>query len=189
MVSLIVFLVLIVLTVVGQIQIITKAGYSPWWILLPLSLPVLWLIATAVAFHGFSSAIGSYGAFNLQGVADEAKVLATITFLDVLANFVMFLVFAFSDWPVMQAARARHPQQPGPVVGGPARYGPPGNRPPPATRFPAAGAPPVVATQARPLGWQRVDESMDEQFWDGMAWTARRHPSGDGGWLIIPVAE
>ena len=50
MIGLVITLCLIVLAIVGYIQIITKAGYSPWWILLPLSIPVLWLIAVFTTF-------------------------------------------------------------------------------------------------------------------------------------------
>jgi hypothetical protein len=189
MVGFVFSLILIVVAVVGQIQIITKAGYSPWWILFPLSLPVLWFISIAVAFGGLSSSIGTYGVFNLQGVADQAAVLGTVTLLDLIANYVMFIIFAFSDWPVMQAARARHPQQPGPYPGGPGTYGPPAGRPPATSPFPGVGPPPPVATQVRPMGWHRVDESTDEQYWDGRSWTARRRPKGDGGWVIIPVSD
>jgi len=195
MVGIILFLVLSVVTVVGAIQIITKAGYSPWWILLPLSLPVLWIVDIAIAFSGLSSAIGTYGAFDLQTIVTEAKVMSTLTALDILANYAMFAVFAFSDWPVMQAARARHTPGPNPYLGGPAP-GPPG-RPSPATgvapppAVSAGGAPPptATATAARPRGWQRVDESLDEQYWDGRTWTARRRPSGDGGWVIVPLGD
>jgi hypothetical protein len=198
MVGIVLFLALCVVTAVGGIQIITKAGYSPWWILLPLSLPVLWLVDIAVAFNGLSSAIGTYGAFDLQSIVAEAKVLSTLTFLDLLVNYAMFVVFAFSDWPVMQAARARHTPGPNPYRGGPASHGPAPGRPSPTTGPfagvappPAAGTvvapPPAVATAARPRGWHRVDKSEDEQYWDGRTWTARRRPSGGGDYVIIPL--
>ena len=157
MLGFVVLLILIVVTVVGQIQIITKAGYSPWWILLPLSLPVLWFISIVEAFGSLTSNIGTYGVFNLQGVADQAALLGVLTLLDLIANYVMFIVFAFSDWPVMQAARGRHPQQPGPYAGGPGTYRPPPSRPPAAaSAFPGVGPPPSMATQVRPMGWHRL---------------------------------
>jgi hypothetical protein len=188
--GIILFLVLCVVTVVGSIQIITKAGYSPWWILLPLSLPVLWLVSIAIAYGDLSSAVGTYGAFDIQTVVDQAKVLSTLTFLDLLANYAMFLIFAFSDWPVMQAARARHTPGPNPYLGGPASYGPAPGRPAPAAGpFAGVEPPPVVATAVRPRGWQRVDDSSDEQYWDGRTWTARRRPSSEGGYVIIPLGD
>ena len=109
MAALIIALILFVLTIVCYIQIITKAGYSPWWILLPLSLPVLWLIATADAFHGFSSGLGTFGVFDPQGIADQEKALGWLILLDIIANYVMLVAFAFSDWPVIQAARSQFP--------------------------------------------------------------------------------
>ena len=109
MAGLIIVLILFVLTIVSYIQIITKAGYSPWWILLPLSLPVLWLIATADVFHGFSGGFGTFTLFDPQGIADQEKALGWLILLDIVANYAMLLAFAFSDWPVMQAARSRYP--------------------------------------------------------------------------------
>ena len=33
-----------VVIIVVDVQIITKAGYSPWWILLPLAMPVMYFV-------------------------------------------------------------------------------------------------------------------------------------------------
>lgn len=57
-----------VVTIVAWVKILSKAGYSGWWVLIGL-VPV--------------------------------------------ANVVMFLVFAFSDWPILQIARGqRAPNHP-----------------------------------------------------------------------------
>jgi hypothetical protein len=178
MISLVIGVLLMVLTIVAYIQIITKAGYSPWWILLPLSLPVLWIISIAITFSGFSN-VGTYGFFNVQGVADEAVVLGVVTFLDVIANFALLLVFAFSDWPVLQAARSRHMPRSG--GGGPRLPQRPPGSPPPATAAPdLAGQPP---------GWHKSGAvgSGEQSYWDGSAWSARRRWSG-GAWVDIPLA-
>src|SRR5580692_8376580 len=46
------------LFIVAWIQIITKAGYSPWWILLPVSLVVLWIIDIFLLFRSLSAVTG-----------------------------------------------------------------------------------------------------------------------------------
>jgi hypothetical protein len=173
---------------VGLIQVITKAGYSPWWILLPVSLPVLYLITIATVFQGFGG-IGTYGAFDVQGVVNEAAVLGLLTFLDIIANFAMFVVFAFSDWPVMQAARSRYPS-----AGGGGR----GPRLPRTTAgldsgggqaLHAPGASPLDL-QGQPAGWHKTGPvgSGEQSYWDGTTWTARRRWSG-GDWVDLPLDQ
>lgn len=61
-VLLVAYIAVAVVAIVAWVKIISKAGYSGWWVL--------------------------------------------IVFVPI-ANVVMFLVFAFSDWPVLQRARAQ----------------------------------------------------------------------------------
>lgn len=75
LVLVVVYVAIAVVAVVAWVKIITKAGYSGWWVLIGL-VPI--------------------------------------------ANIVMFLVFAFSDWPALRTARAQLP-----------RYGDPGAAPAP----------------------------------------------------------
>jgi hypothetical protein len=190
MIGLVITLCLIVLAIVGYIQIITKAGYSPWWILLPLSIPVLWLIAVFTTFSGISE-VGTYGFFNLQGIATEAKVWSVVAFLDVLANFAMFLVFAFSDWPVMQAARSRHTPRSGGAPGSPLRFpGPGGVSGPVAGAMAMAAAAPTSALEGQAPGWYKSGPvgAGEQSYWDGSAWTASRRWSG-GDWVQVPTAS
>jgi uncharacterized membrane protein YhaH (DUF805 family) len=60
-----VYLVVLVLTVIAWVKILSKAGYSGWWVL-----------------------------------------IALVPFV----NIIMFFVFAFADWPVLQRRAA--PQEP-----------------------------------------------------------------------------
>lgn len=185
MVGIIIFVILTILTTVGWIQIITKAGYSPWWVLLPLSIPVLWLISTYLLFDAFSG-IGTYSAFNLQTMADGEETIAVFIFIDVILNFIMFLVFAFSDWPVMQAARSgrSYPSGPSGIRG----RGSPGPRP-----GLAGGPAPIVTGQSRPNlegqspGWHRSGPmgAGEQSYWDGSAWTARRRWQNND-WVDLP---
>jgi uncharacterized membrane protein YhaH (DUF805 family) len=88
------YLALVVVSIVAWVRILSKAGYSGWWILIAI-VPIV--------------------------------------------NLVMFLVFAFSTWPIEQqlaAARAQHP-------GG---YGPP----PPVDGFPRRPATPRPPRPAIP---------------------------------------
>ena len=70
-----VYIAIAVVAIVAWVKIITKAGYSGWWVLIGL-VPI--------------------------------------------ANIVMFLVFAFSDWPALQQARGQAGYYPPP--GPPAQY-------------------------------------------------------------------
>jgi hypothetical protein len=101
--SILILLTLTVLNVVAVFKIITKAGYSGWWILLPLSPPVLWLATSAVLANAanspFSTATSaSYDWANTVGLF---VVDGVVFFL----SWVFFLVFAFSDWPVRRKFR------------------------------------------------------------------------------------
>ena len=99
---LLIYLVIAVLMLIAWVKIITKAGYSGWWVLI-----------------GFVP----------------------------IVNFVMLLVFAFSDWPALQGRRPAGP----PVGDG---YGTPGYGPPPA----ASGADPRFGygAQYTPPGYAPV---------------------------------
>ena len=59
-VSLVIAIAVFAVIIVAYVQIITKAGYSPWWILLPLAMPVMCIVTFAVlANDSFGQAFGS----------------------------------------------------------------------------------------------------------------------------------
>ena len=187
--SFIISLIVLVLTIVAMIQIITKAGYSPWWILLPLSLPVLWIITWAVLFNDYSTPIvtGAFGGFTLFGLSSSGTVqtLVDLTEVDVLLNWLMFLVFAFSAWPAVQAARGRMPvSPPGGGRGGgfqpavPGAPGPGGVAPSARQMPPAEGHAPGWYVSG-PVG------AGEQSYWDGAAWTARRKWQSNA-WVDLP---
>ncbi len=188
MLAIIIFLILSAVTIVGGIQIITKAGYSPWWILLPLSIPLLWLINIALVFNDFSG-VGSYGAFNLQTFADQEQTMGIFIFLDLVVNFVMFLVFAFSEWPVVQAARSRGSGRNGGTQfgsrgPGPYRAGPAGS----AAATASAPAPPLPELAGQAPGWHTTGPvgAGEQSYWDGTGWSARRRWQKDA-WVDLPL--
>ena len=200
--GLVIALAIFVVIIVAYVQIITKAGYSPWWILLPLAMPVMYFVTFAVLLH--DSLHQPFGTSGVTTLTNDFGFLGTIDLLVGLANFVMFLVFAFSEWPVMREARsrrppagrndlraaeARRPRRPdglccatacasvrGPATDGATRTGRDRNsRPvPPALSGPSA-APPEQPGEAA-AGWYRSGAlgKGEQSYWDGQTWTARR---------------
>jgi hypothetical protein len=117
-VVLVVYLAIAVLGIVATVKIVTKAGYSGWYVL-------LWLVP--------------------------------------IVGFVFFLVFAFSDWPVLQRLRAAEQSA---WVEGPSR----GLYRMPAPEPAAHSAPlPSFYGGAPPPGW--YPEGSGERWWDGTKWT------------------
>ncbi len=199
-VSLVIAIAIFVVVIVAYIQIITKAGYSAWWILVPLAMPLMYLITAVVLIHDAFDQ--SFGPSNVTTLTNEFGFLATIDLLVVIANFVMFLVFAFSEWPVMREARSRRPPTggvtfglprppggpfgPAPAVATAATFPAPPPPVPPApggaapTLAPATPAPPLAAPSGpvgnAPAGWYRSGAlgAGEQSYWDGAAWKARR---------------
>jgi hypothetical protein len=190
--SFIVSLIVQVLLVVGVIQIITKAGYSPWWIVVPLSIPALWIIAWAVAYSDFpfpvvTGWLGGFTFLALGGLSGTLRTLIDLIQVDVVLNFVLFLVFAFSDWPVMKAARAHIPVITRDGVVHRATRSSPGG--PGGTPQAAVVRPPADAT-GQPEGWYATGTvgSGEQSHWDGSAWTARRVWRKES-WTDLPLEE
>ena len=106
--ALLVLLLLVILGVgllnlIATDKIITKAGYSGWWILVPLTPIALWLITlvalASATYSPFNSVTSAY--FNASGYA----ALFVFDGIAALLPWVFFLIFAFSDWPVHQRLR------------------------------------------------------------------------------------
>jgi hypothetical protein len=178
-----------ILTIVATVQIIVKAGYSGWWILVPLGAPAVALIVTSVV----AASTQDLGARSVNAVFDALVVGVVIDFLIYAAVWACFMKFAFSDWPVLQAARARQAPPTNPYGGGggfrppgfsaPASGPLPGMAPPP----PAPASPPAPAG-SQPPGWYRVGPvgAGEQGYWDGQAWTGRRKWT-NGEWLDLPT--
>jgi hypothetical protein len=170
------------LFIVAWIQIITKAGYSPWWILLPVSLVVLWIIDIFLLFRSLSAVTG-YSAVNFQTFADAEQTLYAVILLDVILNMIMFFVFAFSEWPVMKMSRLRYPGD---------GLGPRSSRPfdrPSGGVGPLATTPqPLPSLEGQPPGWYRSGSvgAGEQSYWDGSAWTACRRWQNNA-WVDLPV--
>ncbi len=101
-----------VLNYVAVFKIITKAGYSGWWILIPLLPPIAYGVSYAAIYHEVST-YNSYGdpaVFWRQIVGWLILVGASI-----LVQWVFFYIFAFSNWPVRRPSRNAQFIQPVPI--------------------------------------------------------------------------
>jgi hypothetical protein len=168
---LLVWIVVFVLTLVAWVRIITKAGYSGWWIAVPLSAVALQFLSLILGVGSLTGLIHSPLGFN-RAEFDVAGVLAKLAFAVYVVSWILFLVFGFSDWPALSGPRPRVPTYGGdqgtPVPGAPA----PISLPPPRAQGP---------------GWYQVGATNNDQgYWDGRGWTSRRRWEG-AGWTDVPV--
>jgi hypothetical protein len=103
-----VFVLLLVLVVLavsywGASRVITKAGYAPAWILVPLSPLVLTVVVFIMAYIDLRSLTESLP-FGVGSTAFISNLSAVGTVWDIdkftiFANWIFFLIFAFSRWP------------------------------------------------------------------------------------------
>lgn len=92
-------------------------------------------------------------------------------------GIVMFFVFAFSDWPVLQQLRAVSAGQTFGYAGAPPGPGVPGPGMPWGASGPGGpwGAPgPFPSSPGLPPpGWYPGEVQGQERYWDGVAWTSQ----------------
>jgi len=89
---------ILVLNLVATYKIITKAGYSGRWMIVPLLPLIIYvlIVLDVISTPAFTVSQYSTGSFLLLGVFDG---------LSAVLSWVFFLVFAFSDWPVRRQLR------------------------------------------------------------------------------------
>jgi hypothetical protein len=99
-VELFIFLGLLFLNYWATMRIITQAGYSALWIVLPLAPLVLTIICYIIfwndiheIFFGGSFGFGGVGNVSLFWHLDEVSIFL---------NWLFYMVFAFSRWPVSE---------------------------------------------------------------------------------------
>jgi hypothetical protein len=170
----------IVLTFVTWAKIISKAGRSSWWILLPISAVVLWIMSQMLGVDSLTGLIRSPFGFNAAEY-DAANVLHKIALALVIASWILFVLFGFSDWPALHGFRPRaHPS-----AGDEGAPLPPSPDPTSPSPDPTSPPPP----RAQNPGWYQVGATNNDQgFWDGQDWTARRRWEG-AGWTDVPFAR
>lgn len=108
-------LALMILNVVAVFKIITKAGYSGWWMLTVLAPLVIWLAGGAVMSNAARS---NSATFHLRAFV----VWLVVDGVSIFAQWILFLVFAFSDWPVRRQVRRGIHVRMEPVAPGPLAY-------------------------------------------------------------------
>jgi hypothetical protein len=100
-VDLIILLGLLFLDFFAVTQIITKAGYSSKWILLPLTPVVLGVISLILlAVDVRTETFGGITVTQPVNLSDFAA-LQVLDLISVITTWVFFLIFAFSNWPVL----------------------------------------------------------------------------------------
>ena len=145
--GLVIALAIFVVIIVAYIQIITKAGLFP--VVDPAAVGHAGHVLRHVCRALHDSLHQPFGTSGVTTLTNDFGFLATIDLLVGLANFVMFLVFAFSEWPVMREARSRRPPAGGMTFAPPRPAGPGAQTafaaPLPAPAF--AAPPPTAATR------------------------------------------
>jgi hypothetical protein len=145
-VALLVVIGLIVLNYVATSRIIAQAGYSPRWILVPVAPFVLTIICFIIFVTDVHSDLigGSLDFGNIGNVG----VAWDLDEISIFLNWIFFLVFAFSRWPVSGANHSSSVVTPRPpdsfrATPGPTSVPPRPSAAVPATRVvPASGAGP-----------------------------------------------
>jgi hypothetical protein len=138
--GLVIDLVILAVNFMAVSKIITKAGYSAKWIIVPLAPVALWVVTFILLVVEVRHVV-AFGTTVSQPVSlSSYRVLEALDVLSVIVTWIFFLIFAFSDWPVGQSRRSA-----GELV-------PPGRSP----FVPAGQAPPVVPARG-PLGAGAVD--------------------------------
>src|SRR5579863_1102088 len=134
-IGLLIFLGFLVLTYWATFRIITNAGYSPFWIVLALAPLILTCLCYVILWNDLHEiAFGS--SFGFAGIGN-VSLYWHLDELSIFLNWVFYLVFAFSRWPVSGGAPTRDarptpPTQPAassqsrPAPGLPARRDPVG---------------------------------------------------------------
>jgi len=118
---------LMALLILATARIIAKAGYSTWWILLPLSTLVLTTICFFILWHDLNVVVfgGSIGFIGISTVG----LVWHLDQVSVLLNIGLYLLFAFSRWPDSGTRRARDDGGPIPTQSGRAAHSGPATGP------------------------------------------------------------
>jgi len=169
-------IVVVVLTLVTTVKIITKAGYSGWWIMVPVSAVILSFASVIFGVNSLVNVIRSHPVpgttfrINTTGF-DVAGVVGIMALILFVASWILFVVFGFSDWPAL----GRQPKSFSVADRLTVASGP--------TPGPRDMAPPKIQDR----GWyQSGSTNNDQAYWDGQAWTARRRWDG-AGWVDVPL--
>jgi hypothetical protein len=170
-----------IVSIVAVVTIISKAGYSGWWILSQFVPPIIgWLVSILVIKIALST--GTPSADKLFG-AD--LIVVVIMFASYLVSWGFFIAFAFGDWPSLQMKRYGPRGRPDSGTFGPSGPGPVNGTPP--AFLPQPSAPQSPPTEGQPPGWYRSGAigAGEQSYWDGAVWRARRRWQNNA-WVDLP---
>ena len=104
--DLLILLGILALNFFAVAKIITKAGYSPKWIWVPLTPVCLWFFTFILLTVDVRTIVLANNAtVSLPVSLGNFLLLEVVDFLSVIVTWVFFLIFAFSTWPVSVARR------------------------------------------------------------------------------------
>src|SRR3984957_1139340 len=104
--DLVILLGILALNFFAVAKIITKAGYSPKWIWVPLTPVCLWFFPfILLPVDVRTIVLANNATVSLPVSLGNFILLEVIDFLSVVVTWVFFLIFAFSTWPVSVARR------------------------------------------------------------------------------------
>jgi hypothetical protein len=103
-VSLVVTIAFVALDYLALTRIISKAGFSRAWIIIPLLPVVLTIACTVITYHDLQNSLygSSAGFFGFStGVFGFSRVgfLWDLDLISLFLNWLFFMIFAFIEWP------------------------------------------------------------------------------------------
>jgi hypothetical protein len=172
-----------IVTVLAVGRVLRKAGFPLVWVLAPAVLPFL-VYATLTAVHNKTGLSAGVLDFDILKHSESAFLMADAASL--LLLWVLFLAFAFADWPVRPAGGASKASKASKAA-----------VPPSWSRAPSpdkaewqAYSRALPNLEGQPPGWfpSGAAGSGEQTYWDGYAWTARRAWRFES-WIDIPLEE
>jgi hypothetical protein len=160
--------------IVSVARIAAKAGFSPWWALVPTA-------TTGVAFATLATvhSHARFGVLSLHTIVHSTRALAIADAACLGATVLLLVVFAVSDWPALTVAPATPATATATAtaMSKAHRRGRASGRAQAAEEVPARmriRALPDV--EGQPAGWYASGAlgSGEQSYWDGTKWTGRR---------------
>src|ERR1700683_1732985 len=187
-VGLLIYAAVWTVTVLAVGRVLRKAGFSLAWVLSPAVLPLL-VFATLTAVHNKTALSAGVLDFDILKRSESAFLMADAASL--LLLWVLFLAFAFADWPARPAARgasrASKPSKPSKAAATPPSWS---RAPSPDKAEWQAHSRVLPNLEGQPPGGfpSGAGGSGEQSYWDGYAWTARRAWRFES-WIDIPLEE
>jgi hypothetical protein len=179
--------------VLSVARIAMKAGYSPWWAVVPAAAAAV-SFATLATVHSHAR----FGALNLHTVVHSARALAIADAACLGVTVLLLVVFAVSDWPALRVAPTA------PVVATATATATSSatsmskahrRRASDRAQVAAAEVPARMRIRAlpdvtgQPAGWFASGAlgSGEQSYWDGTQWTGARRCWRNEMWINQPL--